>query len=86
MVLWGSTYLDGFMTKAEQQGCIGELLGLQHADGGWGLASLGDWKRADGKSQDKDASDGYGTGFVIYVLRPAGLPADHPKLDAGISG
>jgi len=28
---------------------------------------LGDWKRSDGKEQDKDSSDGYGTGFVIYL-------------------
>jgi squalene-hopene/tetraprenyl-beta-curcumene cyclase len=84
MVLWASTYLDGFMTEAEQRATIGELLGLQHSDGGWGAASLGDWKRADGRSQDKETSDGYGTGFVIYVLRRAGLPAQHPRIAAGI--
>lgn len=84
MVLWASTYLDGFMTEAEQQASIGELLGKQHADGGWGLASLLEWKRADGKPQEPDTGDGYGTGFVIYVLRRAGLPADHPKLAAGV--
>jgi squalene-hopene/tetraprenyl-beta-curcumene cyclase len=84
MVLWASTYLDGFMTQAEQQACIGELLSVQHADGGWGLASLGNWKRADGKPQDPDTSDGYGTGFVAYVLRRAGLPADHPRIAAAV--
>jgi squalene-hopene/tetraprenyl-beta-curcumene cyclase len=72
------------MTQAEQQACIGELLSVQHADGGWGLASLGNWKRADGKPQDPDTSDGYGTGFVAYVLRRAGLPADHPRIAAAV--
>jgi len=84
MVLWASTYLDGFLSEAEKRACIGELLGLQRSDGGWALASLGDWKRADGKSQDPETSDGYGTGFVIYVLRRAGLPAEHPRLAAGV--
>jgi squalene-hopene/tetraprenyl-beta-curcumene cyclase len=31
------------------------------------------------------ASDGYATGFVIYILRQAGLPADHEALRRGIA-
>ena len=30
------------------------------------------------------ASDGFGTGFVVYVLRQAGLPTDHPALRRGV--
>ncbi len=85
MTLWAATYLDGFMTPEERQATIDSLLKLQHADGGWGLASLGDWKRSDGKEQDPQASDGYGTGFVIYVLRRAGLAADDARLQRGIA-
>jgi len=58
---------------------------LQHDDGGWGLANLGDWQRGDGSAQDTVSSDGYGTGFVIYVLRRAGVPANDPQLQRGIA-
>lgn len=85
MVLWASTYVDGFLTADERQATVDELLKLQHADGGWALASLGDWKREDGKQQDPKTSDGYGTGFVIYVLRRAGLPADDARIERGIA-
>src|SRR5439155_18135131 len=76
MILWASSYLDGFMTRAEKMACIKELSALQKTDGGWALATLGDYKRADNKEQDFATSDGYATGFVVYVLRRAGVPAD----------
>lgn len=84
MILWGSSYLDGFMTAEEKQKVVDELLSLQKSDGGWALSTLGDWKRADGSAQDLEHSDGYGTGFAIYVLRRAGLPADDARLQRGI--
>ena len=31
------------------------------------------------------ASDGYATGFAIYVLRQAGVPADDPRIRGGIT-
>jgi squalene-hopene/tetraprenyl-beta-curcumene cyclase len=31
------------------------------------------------------ASDGYATGFVVYVLRQAGVPADDPQIRRGIA-
>ena len=30
-------------------------------------------------------SDGYGTGFIVYVLRRAGVPADDPQIQKGIA-
>ena len=85
MVLWASTYLEGFLSADERKTVIDDLSAKQHADGGWGLASLGDWKRSDNLEQDPVTSDGYGTGFVIYVLRRAGLPADDAHLQKGIA-
>lgn len=85
MILWGNSYIDGFMTAEEKQKVVDELLALQKPNGGWGLATLGDWKRSDGGAQDMAASDGYGTGFSIYVLRRAGIPADDARLQRGIS-
>lgn len=84
MVLWGNTYVKGTLTDEESAAIVGELLALQTEDGGWGLATLGDWKRADGEEQDLKSSDGYGTGFVIYILRRSGLAADDPRIQRGI--
>jgi squalene-hopene/tetraprenyl-beta-curcumene cyclase len=85
MMLWADSYLGDLLTKEEREQTRRQLLELQKADGGWNLATLGDWKRADGQQQDLASSDGYATGFVIYVLRRAGLAADHPQLQKGIA-
>lgn len=85
MKLLASLRVDGIMTDAERQDVVKGLFALQKPDGGWGLATLGNWKRADGKPQDMKSSDGYGTGFVIYVLRCAGVPANDPRLQKGIA-
>lgn len=85
MLLWASSYLDGFMNDKEKQACIAKLFVLQKKDGGWNLASLGKWKRADKKKQDTKTSDGYATGFVIYVLRRAGVPAKDARIQRGIA-
>ncbi len=84
MTLWASTYVPNLMPDVERQACIDALRALQHEDGGWGLATLGDWQRGDGSPQDTTSSDGYGTGFVIYVLRRAGVPADDAQIQRGI--
>ena len=85
MVLWASTFHADLLTDKERQSTIDKLLALQKDDGGWGLATLGDWDRADGLKQDTSVSDGYGTGFVIYVLRQAGMPKDDVRLKRGIA-
>lgn len=85
MRLLASMHVDGILEKNEQTDVVEALLQEQHADGGWGLATLGrNWERADGTPQDYETSDGYGTGFVIYVLRSAGVPADDPRIQQGI--
>jgi squalene-hopene/tetraprenyl-beta-curcumene cyclase len=83
-LLWASLKLDGLMTPAEREQTIKDLLALQRGDGGWNLPSLGDWKRRDGKPNDKQAaSDGYATGLILYVLRQAGLPAKQDPIPRG---
>jgi squalene-hopene/tetraprenyl-beta-curcumene cyclase len=75
-LLWASLPLDGLMSPSERKETIKDLEALQRDDGGWSLPSLGEWKRWDGKANDKQApSDGYATGLVLYVLRQAGIPA-----------
>jgi squalene-hopene/tetraprenyl-beta-curcumene cyclase len=85
MILWVSTYLDGFMSAAEQRATVKELLARQLPDGGWSTSSLGNWKRADNNQQEPKTSDGYGTGFTVFVLHRAGVPADEPALTKGIA-
>jgi squalene-hopene/tetraprenyl-beta-curcumene cyclase len=84
MLLWSSQHLDGLLGDAEKKAAVEELLALQRPDGGWSFASLGKWQRSDGKPRDVQISDGYGTGFTIYVLRLAGLSADHAQVRKGI--
>jgi squalene-hopene/tetraprenyl-beta-curcumene cyclase len=86
MLLWAAAKVDGLMTAAEKEAAIKALLAVQQADGGWGLPSLGTWKRRDGSSNDAKApSDGYATGLAVYVLRQAGLPAKDERIRKGIA-
>jgi squalene-hopene/tetraprenyl-beta-curcumene cyclase len=85
MVLWASTCVDGMVSAEERKAWIKELLAAERPDGGWGFATLYPWERGDGKEQDLKSSDGYGTGFVVFVLRQAGVPADDPVMARGVA-
>ena len=85
MLLWVSTYLDDFLPAAEQKAVKKKLLDKQLPDGGWSAASISAWTRYDKTKQDDTISDGYGTGFTIFVLRQAGVPANDPALLKGIA-
>ncbi|HUR52905.1 MAG TPA: hypothetical protein VMZ71_02155, partial [Gemmataceae bacterium] len=70
----------------EQKKVIAELKEKQNADGGWCLPSLGNYKRRDKSANDPASpSDGYGTGFVVYVLRQAGVSADDAAVAKGVT-
>jgi squalene-hopene/tetraprenyl-beta-curcumene cyclase len=51
---------------------VRDLTRLQNQDGGWSLASLGEWTRQDGTASVR-TSDGYGTGLISFVLQRAGV-------------
>jgi squalene-hopene/tetraprenyl-beta-curcumene cyclase len=85
MILWAASYVPDLLSANERKAIADKLVSLQKPDGGWCLATLGDWKRADEtESQDTTHSDGYATVFVIYVLRRTGVPADNPNLKRGV--
>ena len=87
MLLWASTKLPDLMPRRERDAAVRELLSLQRPDGGWSLPSLGSWRRRSGVMNDRDEapSDGYATGFVVYVLRQAGMPAAHTAIVRAVS-
>jgi squalene-hopene/tetraprenyl-beta-curcumene cyclase len=87
MLLWNSYLLPDLMSEGNRQATVKELLSRQREDGGWSLASLGDWKRHTGELNDKvhSPSDGYATGLAIYVLRQAGLATDDAAIQRGVA-
>ena len=85
MELWASVRVDGILTDAQQQKVIQDIFAAQKDNAGWNLATLGpSWQRADKSAQDTDSSDGYATGFAIYVLRQAGVAAKDARIQRGI--
>lgn len=84
MLLWASAKLPDLVRGDDHKRWVDELLKLQKADGGWNSSLLGTWKRHDGTKQDEVTPDSYATGFTIFVLRKAGVPADHPQIQLGV--
>ena len=85
MLAWAAKYVPDLVSEDDRRDTRKQLLALQLADGGWSLASLGNWQRGDKSPQDVKTSDGYGTGFVIFVLRQGGVPSDDPAIQRGIA-
>jgi squalene-hopene/tetraprenyl-beta-curcumene cyclase len=85
LLLWAAAKLPGLLEPDRQKAIIAELLEKQQADGGWSLSSLsGDWKRADGTSQET-TSDGYATGLITFVLQQAAISHENAKLQRGLA-
>jgi squalene-hopene/tetraprenyl-beta-curcumene cyclase len=82
-LLRASPDLHGPLTDPERTKLVDEILALQRPDGGWSLASLGEYERSDHTPEDKD-SDGLATGFVVDALRASGLPRSHPAVTKGL--
>ncbi len=85
MLVWADSYLPDLISDEQRKACLDDLLEQQQPDGGWAIATLGDWQRHDESAQDTTTSDGYGTGFVLYVLRRGGLAEDVPAIQRGIA-
>jgi squalene-hopene/tetraprenyl-beta-curcumene cyclase len=88
MLLLADHCIGGLLTEDSRRQTVTDLFALQRPDGGWAMASLGNgtWKRKDHSSQDLTTSDGYGTGFSVYVLRFSGeVPADDVRIRKAIT-
>lgn len=85
-LLWADSYQPGVLMNEKQRAdVVEELLSLEQPEGGWALASLGNWERHDGAPQDRSAADGYGTAWSIYILRRAGVEAEHDAIRRGLA-
>jgi squalene-hopene/tetraprenyl-beta-curcumene cyclase len=85
-LLWASLKIDGLMTAQERQATVKELLSKQREDGGWCLPAIGKYeKRRNGDLNDPNApSDGYATGYSVFILRKGGVKADDPALQKAV--
>ena len=94
-LLWASSRLPGLLTPERQKSITEEALSKQQADGGWSLfplartwrdwspsALFGKWNRHDGTPQET-SSDGYATGFTMFVLQQTGVPRENVQLKKG---
>jgi len=95
LLLWASTRLDGLIDETKRETLVNMVLGHQNEDGGWSIRTFstpeawGDGRRAEKLRTETEfelrPSDGHQTGLAILVLREAGLPPEHPALQAGIA-
>jgi len=83
MLLWASSGIPDLLTSDERQAIITAACDRQGADGGWSLASLGQWKRSDNTAIDS-VSDGYATGLVAYALQRGGVAASEPHVSRAL--
>jgi len=82
VLLWASARFPRLLKREQQASLVGTVLNLQREDGGWGLGSLGAWKRRYNTSLET-ASDGYATGLVVLALKQAGVQHVQPHIKKG---
>jgi hypothetical protein len=93
-LLLASTRFKDLLTKERRQALTKEIESRQRDDGGWSLETLGPWRWSKAAEPFRPSgtvdsallakSDGYATGLIVYTLRQAGLPADHPVVAKGL--
>jgi len=82
-ILEASTTFEGLLSGEQGREVVDQLLAARRDDGGWALATLGDFERVDGTPQARD-SDGYATGLVLHALLRAGSPSVRPEVARGL--
>src|SRR5438132_3929526 len=93
-VLLASTRFEDLLSGAQREALIAEIQRGQRDDGGWSLQALGTWRwgkpawraRAPGTLDASllAKSDGYATGLIVYTLKTAGVPVEHPAVRKGL--
>lgn len=84
LLLWASGNLPGLLSKEEKRDLIAIIGQRERPDGGWSLASLGDWSRSDHTAEELE-SDGYATGLVTLAVRKSNVRDSSPVWQKGRS-
>jgi squalene-hopene/tetraprenyl-beta-curcumene cyclase len=82
-LLWASAGMDGLLTSREKDQLVERIFAKQQTDGGWSLASLGDFTHKDAR-KEATAPDGYATGLVLHALQLAGIPKQDSRVGKGL--
>ncbi|MBS0263252.1 MAG: hypothetical protein JSS02_15015 [Planctomycetes bacterium] len=94
LLLWAAARVPGLLEAGPRQVLVEMVLKKQREDGGWSIRSFGEpeqWGR--GNRADKlraepelanPPSDGHQTGLALIVLRESGIPANDPRIQAGV--
>jgi squalene-hopene/tetraprenyl-beta-curcumene cyclase len=83
MLLWAGSYVPELITVDEKVAWTKEIRGLQHKDGGWSAGDLTPWPRDDDAKPSPETSDGFGTGFAVFVLRRTGVAVSDTTVSRG---
>jgi squalene-hopene/tetraprenyl-beta-curcumene cyclase len=83
-LLWASVTLNGLLTPGEKDQVIEQIFAKQQDNGGWSLASLGEFARKD-VTPDVKNPDGYATGLILHVLQLAGVAKENPHVSKGLA-
>ncbi len=84
VLLLASAKLPDLLTAKQRTSLAEAIYSKQQEDGGWNLASLGDWKKQD-KSLQETKSDGYATGLVLFALEQAGVDRSRAQVERGLA-
>jgi hypothetical protein len=92
--LLASTQWKDLLRPSQRDTLITEIQSRQREDGGWSLQSLATWKWSKRATPYRppgtldatllERSDGYATGLIVYALRQAGVPIEHPTVSNGL--
>jgi squalene-hopene/tetraprenyl-beta-curcumene cyclase len=83
-LLWAASGFPDLLTPSERANLVRDVLDRQRADGGFRLRDLGAWPSKDGTPPGEE-SDGYATGFTIFVLQQVGAPECAGAVERGLS-
>ena len=74
---------DGLLSAEQRLEVAAQTLAARREDGGWALATFGNYKRVDGTTPATE-SDAYATALAVHALQRAGTPAARPELVQGL--
>lgn len=94
-LLWAATELPGLLDANRMQQLVHMIFRHQKADGGWSMRDFArpeDWGKGNRAEKLREElefpnppSDGHMTGLAIIALRKAGVPANDPRIQHGVS-